>query len=200
MGLFVLIHVIYDGIIDLHEGCIILVIGVFFIIFISTPAMNRLSCQKWNQHIPKYIIQEKLIVWWFKTWARVLQYVNCNLGIGIPDHKRSLICPDGSVRPGWEGRAVHHTGKITNLGWTTMKVIARGLPVYLHPSLGYNNTRDYLVMRWNFYRKNDSFISTINEINLDLGRIHLVHLRIHKYFTDDPSINFHDVFFLHFLL
>ena len=49
-----------------------------------------------------------------------------------------------------------------------MKVIARGLPVYLHPSLGYNNTRDYLVMRWNFYRKNDSFISTINEINLDL--------------------------------
>ena len=34
----------------------------------------------------------------------------------------------------------------------------------------------------------------------DYGRIHLVHLWIHKYFTDDSSVNFHDKFFLHFLL
>ena len=33
----------------------------------------------------------------------------------------------------------------------------------------------------------------------DLGRIHLVHLRIHKYFTDDSSVNFHDKIFLYFL-
>ena len=33
-----------------------------------------------------------------------------------------------------------------------------------------------------------------------IGRIHLVHLRIHKYLTDDSSVNFHDKFFLHFLL
>ena len=33
-----------------------------------------------------------------------------------------------------------------------------------------------------------------------LGRIHLVHLQIHKYFTDDSSVNFHDKVFLHFLL
>ena len=32
------------------------------------------------------------------------------------------------------------------------------------------------------------------------GRIHLVHLRIHKYLTDDSTVNFHDKFFLHFLL
>ena len=31
------------------------------------------------------------------------------------------------------------------------------------------------------------------------GRIHLVHLRIHKYFTDNSSINFHDKGFLDFL-
>ena len=35
---------------------------------------------------------------------------------------------------------------------------------------------------------------------LDIGRIHLVHLRIHKYFVDDSSVNFLDMFFLHFLL
>ena len=35
---------------------------------------------------------------------------------------------------------------------------------------------------------------------LYLGRIHLVHLWICKYFTDDSSVNFHDKFFLHFLL
>ena len=35
---------------------------------------------------------------------------------------------------------------------------------------------------------------------LHYGRIHLVHLRSLKYFTDDSSINFHDKFFLHFLL
>ena len=33
-----------------------------------------------------------------------------------------------------------------------------------------------------------------------LGRIHLVHLRIRKYFMDDSSVNFHDKFFLHFLV
>ena len=27
------------------------------------------------------------------------------------------------------------------------------------------------------------------------GRIHLLYLRIHKYFMDDPSVNFHDKFF-----
>ena len=32
------------------------------------------------------------------------------------------------------------------------------------------------------------------------GRIYLVHLRICKYFTDNSSVNFHDKFFLHFLL
>ena len=33
----------------------------------------------------------------------------------------------------------------------------------------------------------------------DLGRIHLPHIRILKYFMDDLSINFHDKVFLHFL-
>ena len=32
------------------------------------------------------------------------------------------------------------------------------------------------------------------------GWIHLVHLWICKYFMDDSSVNFHDKFFLHFLL
>ena len=54
-----------------------------------------------------------------------------------------------------------------------MKVIARGLPVYSYRSLQHNNTRDYLVMRWYFCQgytgKNDSFIKTINEINLNSG-------------------------------
>ena len=31
-----------------------------------------------------------------------------------------------------------------------------------------------------------------------LGRIHLPQLQIHKYFTDDSSINVHDKVFLHF--
>ena len=31
------------------------------------------------------------------------------------------------------------------------------------------------------------------------GQIHLPHLRIHKYFMDDSSVNFHDKIFLHFL-
>ena len=34
---------------------------------------------------------------------------------------------------------------------------------------------------------------------LHIGQIHLVHLRICKYFTDDSSVNFHDKVFLHFL-
>ena len=34
----------------------------------------------------------------------------------------------------------------------------------------------------------------------DIGRIHLPHLQINKYFTDDSSINFHDNFFLPLLL
>ena len=34
---------------------------------------------------------------------------------------------------------------------------------------------------------------------LYLVRIHLPHLRILKYFTDDTSVNFHDKVFLHFL-
>ena len=33
----------------------------------------------------------------------------------------------------------------------------------------------------------------------DFGRIHLTHLWIRKYFTDDSSVNFHDKVFLHFL-
>ena len=32
------------------------------------------------------------------------------------------------------------------------------------------------------------------------GQIHLVHLWIHKYLMDYSSVNFHDKFFLHFLL
>ena len=32
-----------------------------------------------------------------------------------------------------------------------------------------------------------------------LGQIRLPHLRIHKYFTDDSSVNFLDKVFLHFL-
>ena len=40
----------------------------------------------------------------------------------------------------------------------------------------------------------------INCNSLVQGRIHLVHLWICKYFTDDSSINFHDKFFLYFLL
>ena len=31
-----------------------------------------------------------------------------------------------------------------------------------------------------------------------IGWIHLGHLRIHKYFTDDSSVNFHDMVFHHF--
>ena len=34
----------------------------------------------------------------------------------------------------------------------------------------------------------------------DIGRIHLVLLRIHKYLTDDSFVNFRDKFWLHFLL
>ena len=33
---------------------------------------------------------------------------------------------------------------------------------------------------------------------VDIGRIHLPHLWIRKYFMDDSSINFHDKVFLHF--
>ena len=35
---------------------------------------------------------------------------------------------------------------------------------------------------------------------LHYGRIHLVHLRSLKYFTDDSSVNFHDKFCLHFVV
>ena len=35
---------------------------------------------------------------------------------------------------------------------------------------------------------------------LDLGWIHLPHLRIRKYFTENSSVNFHDKVFLHFFL
>ena len=46
-----------------------------------------------------------------------------------------------------------------------------------------------------------SFFCYHTEMNiLVLGRIHMVHLWIRKYFMDDSSINFHDKFFLHFLL
>ena len=34
---------------------------------------------------------------------------------------------------------------------------------------------------------------------LYIGQIHPPHLRIHKYFTDNSSVNFHDKVFLHFL-
>ena len=36
-------------------------------------------------------------------------------------------------------------------------------------------------------------------LQLDLGQIHLSHLWIRKYFTDDSSIFHYKVFFLHFL-
>ena len=39
----------------------------------------------------------------------------------------------------------------------------------------------------------------IKSIDDYIGRIHLPHLRIHKYFMDESSINFHDKVFLHFL-
>ena len=43
----------------------------------------------------------------------------------------------------------------------------------------------------------DTTVSTFNRLR---PRIHLVHLQISKYFMDDSSVNFHDKFFLHFLL
>ena len=43
------------------------------------------------------------------------------------------------------------------------------------------------------------FKTTIRQFS-NLGRIHLVYLRIRKYFMDDSSVNFHDKFFLHFLV
>ena len=39
----------------------------------------------------------------------------------------------------------------------------------------------------------------IKSIDYYIGRIHLPHLGIHKYFMDESSINFHDKVFLHFL-
>ena len=46
----------------------------------------------------------------------------------------------------------------------------------------------------------NAILALLTPVCLYYGRIHLVHLRIHKYLTDDPSVNFHDKFFLHFLL
>ena len=37
-----------------------------------------------------------------------------------------------------------------------------------------------------------------NSNRMHYGRSHLVHLRIHKYFMNDSSVNFHDKIFLHF--
>ena len=54
--------------------------------------------------------------------------------------------------------------------------------------------RGKLVMRvWN---------EKIGILKVEYGWIHLVvvHLRTRKYFTDNSSANFHDKFFLHFLL
>ena len=45
--------------------------------------------------------------------------------------------------------------------------------------------------------RNASFGS--NNVTTYLGRIRLPHLRISKYFTDDSSVNFPDMVFLHFL-
>ena len=47
-----------------------------------------------------------------------------------------------------------------------------------------------------------NIFSIMNElVYVDIGRIHLIDLRIHKYFMDDSSVNFHYYkFFLHFLL
>ena len=41
-------------------------------------------------------------------------------------------------------------------------------------------------------------VLAFGETSTAYGRIHLVHLRIRKYFTEDTSVNFHDRFFLHF--
>ena len=44
-----------------------------------------------------------------------------------------------------------------------------------------------------------TYLGKNNNVTYNYGWIHLVHLQIHKYFTDDSSVNFHDKFFLHFL-
>ena len=51
-----------------------------------------------------------------------------------------------------------------------------------------------------FIMSHIAFVTIDALIYVDLGRIQLVHLQIRKYFTDDSSVNFHDKFFLHFLL
>ena len=43
-----------------------------------------------------------------------------------------------------------------------------------------------------------NLVILINQAPVSLGKIHLPHLRIHKYFMDDLSVNFHDKVFLHF--
>ena len=60
---------------------------------------------------------------------------------------------------------------------------------------------DVQALNLNFYlfvKLEISKVSLLHYTFCYLGRIHLPHLRIRKYFMDDSSINFHDKVFLHF--
>ena len=56
---------------------------------------------------------------------------------------------------------------------------------------------DFFNLNFNYLR---TFVLCIVRVILVkvIGQIHLVHLQIRKYFTNDSSVNFNDKFFLHF--
>ena len=58
-----------------------------------------------------------------------------------------------------------------------------------------------LILLFSNIKVNNMPCCIVNEVltHFFIGRIHLLHLQIHKYFTDDSSVNFHDKVFLRFL-